>query len=148
MTHPTENADRSEPVMTKDPLAHSGLLFSGDEYDDGYMNAAEVLGLDLRGVELVTLSACESGVGLVQGDEGVIGLKRSFLAAGARSLVLSLWSVPDAPTRDLIVAFFEGIRMGRPKAEALRRAKLKIMKRTALEHRPYYWAAFVLVGEQ
>jgi CHAT domain-containing protein len=136
--------------MPVDPLTHSGLVFSGvntggDGYEDGYLTALEVLGINLTGVDLVVLSACDTGVGNLHAGEGVIGLKRSFLAAGARSLVISLWKVPTIETRELIVAFFKQIKRGESKAEALRKAKLEIIRQG--KTRPYYWAAFVLAGQ-
>jgi CHAT domain-containing protein len=134
---------------TADPLVHSGLVFSGvntggDGHEDGYLTALEVLGINLSGVDLVALSACDTGVGDIHAGEGVIGLKRSFLAAGARSLVISLWKVPNAETHDLMVAFFKQIKRGESKAAALRKAKLEIILQGKTH--PYYWAAFVLAG--
>ena len=78
------------------------------------------------------------------GPEGVLGLRRSFLAAGAESLLVSLWKIPDAPTRDLIVEFFRGIREGKSKPQSLREATLMLIRRG--DRAPYYWAAFILVG--
>lgn len=136
-------------ALESDPLASSGVVFSGanaggDGVDDGYLTALEVLGLDLRGVELAVLSACDTGVGQVHASEGVIGLKRSFFAAGAESLLLSLWKVPDNETRDLVVRFFRRLKAGETKVEALRGAKLDLIR--AGKTLPYYWSSFVLVG--
>lgn len=133
-----------------DPLAHSGIVFSGantggDGYEDGYLTALEVLGLNLSGVELVALSACDTGVGELHGQEGVLGLKRAFLAAGTQSLVISLWKVPDAETTELMVAFFKHVKQGKTKMDALRNAKLKLIRQG--KTLPFYWAAFVLVGQ-
>jgi CHAT domain-containing protein/Tfp pilus assembly protein PilF len=144
---PSTSAD--ELLTAADPLLRSGLVFSGantggDGHEDGYLTALEVLGVNLTGVNLVVLSACDTGVGDLHAGEGVLGLKRSFLAAGARSLVISLWKVPNVETRDLMVAFFKQIKRGESKAEALRKAKLEIIRQG--KTRPYYWAAFVLVG--
>jgi len=138
-----------ESLTTVDPLIHSGVVFSGantggDGHEDGYLTALEVLGVNLTGVDLVVLSACDTGVGDLHAGEGVIGLKRSFAAAGARSLVISLWKVPNVETRDLMVTFFRQLKRGESKAEALRKAKLEIIRQG--KTRPYYWAAFVLAG--
>ncbi len=138
-----------ERPMAFDPLVHSGVVFSGanqggDGQEDGYLTALEILGMDFSATELVVLSACSTGEGLVYGPEGVLGLRRSFLAAGAESLLVSLWKVPDAPTRDLIVEFFRGIREGKSKPQSLREATLMLIRRG--DRAPYYWAAFILVG--
>ena len=89
------------------------------------------------------LSACDTGRGTITGD-GVIGLSRSLITAGVPSLVVSLWSVPDAPTAELMVEFYEQLQQGQDKAQALRQAML-ITKETHPD--PRDWAAFTLIGE-
>ena len=110
--------------------------------EDGLLTAAEILELDLQ-AELVVLSACDTGLGRVTGD-GVIGLSRSLIAAGTPSVIVSLWSIPDAPTAELMVEFYRQMQQGKDKAQALRQAML-ITKET--HPNPRDWAAFTLIGE-
>ncbi len=109
--------------------------------DDGLLTAEEILGLHLN-AELVVLSACDTGRGRITGD-GVIGLSRSLLTAGARNVVVSLWAVPDAPTTALMTAFYRELATGTGKAQALRRAILSLRQQEA---DPVSWSAFQLVG--
>jgi CHAT domain-containing protein len=103
-----------------------------------------VTGLDLRGTELVVLSACETGLGQVKTGEGVFGLRRAFQLAGARTVVMSLWKVADEPTRELMSAFYRHLLAGLPRAEALRRAQLQLRQRYP---HPCDWGAFILQGD-
>jgi CHAT domain-containing protein len=126
----------------------SGLLLASEaptSKEDGVLQLSEIYGLRLN-ADLVTLSACESGLGLVAKGEGIIGLTRGFLYSGARNVVVSLWQVNDETTADLMVTFYEGMLGGMKKAEALRAAKLALIQRQAESARPYYWAPFVLIG--
>ncbi len=108
---------------------------------DGLLSASEIIELDLP-AQLVVLSACDTGQGRITGD-GVIGLSRSFMAAGVPSIVVSLWTVPDAPTAQLMVNFYRNLQHTSDYAQALRQAMLTTMK----DHpRPVDWAAFTLVG--
>ncbi|WP_346291756.1 CHAT domain-containing protein [Sphaerothrix gracilis] len=108
---------------------------------DGWLTSPEIAALDLE-ADLVVLSACDTGLGEITGD-GVVGLARSLLGAGAKSTVVSLWAVPDAPTAELMVAFYQQLFAGRGKAHALRQAMLH----TKANHpNPRDWAAFVLIG--
>jgi CHAT domain-containing protein len=90
----------------------------------------------------VVLSAYDTGRGDVT-EDGVIGLSRSLIAAGASNVVVSLWAVPDAPTAELMVAFYQALELGQNKAQALRQAMLKTM---AKHPKPRNWAAFTLIG--
>ncbi|MEO1125273.1 MAG: CHAT domain-containing tetratricopeptide repeat protein, partial [Cyanobacteria bacterium J06639_16] len=110
--------------------------------DDGLLTAAEILQLDLQ-ANLVVLSACDTGLGRIVGD-GVVGLSRSLVAAGVPSVVVSLWSVPDAPTAELMTEFYQQLSQGQDKAQALRQAML--ITRDRYPH-PRDWAAFTLMGE-
>ena len=127
--------------------------------DDGILTAMEVAELDLSGVELAVLSACETGLGEVAGGEGLLGLQRAFQVAGAGSVVASLWTIGDEPTRALMSRFYENLwRKGQPPAQALREAQLSMLRgslwRGTLKREtdgpksdrlpPLYWAAFVL----
>ncbi|MEW6266095.1 MAG: CHAT domain-containing tetratricopeptide repeat protein [Thermodesulfobacteriota bacterium] len=139
------------------PLVRSGLALAGANQamagkgHEGIFTAEKVLGLRLRDTELVVLSACETGLGEVAGGEGVFGLRRAFTQVGAKSLVMSMWSVPDLETAELMIEFYKNLLEGRlDRGEALRQAMLKEM-RTVQERRgsahPYYWGAFVFLGQ-
>ena len=109
------------------------------------------MGLQLRGTDMVVLSACETGVGEVKIGEGVFGLQRAFTQAGAKSLVMSFWNVPDRETKELMVEFYKNIQSGKMnRCQALRQAALKEMKvvkeRYGHTH-PFFWGAFVFRGE-
>jgi CHAT domain-containing protein/uncharacterized protein HemY len=110
--------------------------------EDGLLTAAEILELDLK-ADLVVLSACDTGLGTITGD-GVIGLSRSLIAAGTPSVIVSLWSIPDAPTADLMTEFYRQRQQGKDKAQALRQAMLTTME---THPNPGDWAAFTLIGE-
>jgi CHAT domain-containing protein len=120
-------------------LAPSGT----GEPNDGLLTSNEIMELKLN-AELVVLSACDTGRGNITGD-GVIGLSRSLIAAGVPSIIVSLWSVPDAPTAGLMVEFYRNWREKKmDKAQALRQAMLTTMK---THPNPRDWAAFTLIGE-
>ena len=131
------------------PLRHSGLALAGanlaleEGLDQGLVIAEKLVGLDLRGTELVVLSACETGLGDVRRGEGVFGLERAFLLAGARSLVMSLWPVSDESTRRLMTGFYSRWASGLSKSEALRQARLELRGHS---DNPAVWGAFILVG--
>jgi CHAT domain-containing protein len=138
----------------QDPMLRSGLYFGGadralrheatvDATDDGVLTALEASGLNLHGTELVVLSACNTGLGDATSGEGVLGLRRSLQQAGARSVLMSMWSVPDAPTRELMERFYSNWLSGMDKHSALRSAQLEMKKQTST---PYSWGAFVLIG--
>lgn len=110
--------------------------------DEGLLTASELLDLQLN-AELVILSACDTGRGRLTGD-GVIGLSRSLIAAGVPSVIVSLWSVPDAPTASLMTEFYRNLQQNPDKAQALRKAMLTILKK---HPNPRDWAAFTLIGE-
>ena len=117
------------------------IVLAASAQDDGLLTAGEILGLSLS-ADLFVLSACDTGRGTVTGD-GVIGLSRSLLTAGARSVLVSLWAVPDAPTTALMTAFYRELAAGRSKARALRTAMLEVRRQ---EPDPVAWAAFTLIG--
>jgi CHAT domain-containing protein len=127
-------------------LALAGANLDKDENEDGILTALEASGLNLWGTKLVTLSACDTGIGEVKNGEGVYGLRRAFIIAGAETVVMSLWPISDAVTRDLMSSYYRGLREGRGRGEALRRAQLAILNRKGHEH-PFYWASFIQVGE-
>ena len=127
----------------------SGILLSRDAHsaEDGVLQMGEIMRLKLN-ADLVTLSACNTGLGRLVNGEGILGLTRAFFYAGARNVTVSLWNVNDSSTSALMKAFYENLNRGLSESAALRQAKLSLLrgKETAWRH-PYYWAAFVLVGE-
>jgi CHAT domain-containing protein len=127
--------------------ARSALVLSrpAGSPEDGLFQAFELSTLSLR-ADLVVLSACETGLGRELRGEGFIGLTRSFLHAGAASVVASLWQVADRSTADLMIGFHGQLDRSPRKSDALRRAKLQLIGKGRFAH-PYYWAPFVLVGE-
>jgi CHAT domain-containing protein len=120
----------------------SAIALAPSSKDSGLLTAEEILDLKLN-AELVVLSACDTGRGRITGD-GVIGLSRSFISAGVASVVVSLWSVPDAPTALLMTEFYQNLQKNPDKAQALRQAMLTIMKQ---HPNPRNWAAFTLIGK-
>jgi CHAT domain-containing protein len=98
---------------------------------------------------LVVLSACETGVGAAPSGDGVYGMRRALVLAGTASQVVSLWSVSDASTRALMVDYYGELARGTSRAEALRQAKLRLMRQTREPRyaHPYYWAAFIPAGD-
>lgn len=145
----TQAGTSSEDV--ENPLLRSGLALSGANLnrrggDSGILTALEASNLNLWGTKLVTLSACDTGIGEVRAGEGVFGLRRAFVLAGAESMVMSLWPVSDYTTREMITAYYTGLKNGRGRGEALRQAELSMLKRKGREH-PFYWASFIESGE-
>ncbi len=134
----------------ENPLLRSGLAFAGanklsSENDDGLLTALEASGLDLSGTKLVVLSACETGVGKVTNGDGVYGLRRSLVIAGAESLVMSMWQVDDFATKELMAGFYTKLAAGRPRSAALRDVQLELLAKPKYAH-PFYWAAFLPAG--
>ncbi len=142
------------PIRREDPLLRSGLVMAGannpdaDPTDDGYLTAAEVTGMDLNGTQLVTLSACQSGLGDLQTGEGVYGLQRALSVAGARSTLLSLWNVDDAGTRAFMEALYGRLLRGESRSDALARTQADFRVHANSSYRsPFVWAAFQLSGD-
>jgi CHAT domain-containing protein/tetratricopeptide (TPR) repeat protein len=129
-----------------DPLG-SGLLLAPAGSDEGLLTAADVVSKWRLRADVVMLSACETAVGQVRRYEGMYGLARAFLFAGSRSVGASLWRVEDVSTARLMGAFYRGYALGVPKAEALRRAQVALL-RSKDDSDPYYWSCFVLMGAE
>jgi CHAT domain-containing protein/Tfp pilus assembly protein PilF len=125
---------------------YSGLVLSldGDPKENGLLQVYEIFNLDLA-ADLVVLSACDTGLGKNVRGEGILGVSRAFLYAGAASVVVSLWQVADSSTSDLMVRFYRHLMTGGDKAEALRLSKLELIQEGQYDH-PYYWAPFILIG--
>ena len=144
----------------ENPLLRSGLVMAGfntwirggsppPDAEDGLLTAEDVSGLNLLDTDLVVLSACETGLGEVRTGEGVYGLRRAFVLAGTKGLVMSLWKVPDEETRKLMEDFYQRILKEQPGqlyAEALRAAQLA-MKENEECRDPLYWGAFIYEGD-
>ena len=162
----TIGSDRTGPgemrhAPMEDPMLRAGLYFAGADrtlagkrasegLDNGVLTALEVGNVNLAGTELVVLSACNTGLGDVKNGEGVFGLRRALEEAGAQAVLMSLWSVPDRETLELMKRFYAKWVSGMEMHQALNQAQLEMRESVRLSHHgrelPYYWGAFVLVG--
>jgi CHAT domain-containing protein/Tfp pilus assembly protein PilF len=146
-------------LRQEDPQLRSGLVFAGanqpdlDPNDDGYLTAAEAAALNLKGTELVVLSACSTGQGDVRTGEGVYGLQRSLTVSGARSTLLSLWKVDDAATAEFMDRYYQRLKFGEGRSDALAAVQAefrsgKVQSPSGINWKePYYWASWQLVGD-
>jgi CHAT domain-containing protein/tetratricopeptide (TPR) repeat protein len=131
------------------PMIRSGIILAGvrnpesKSKEDGVLTAYEATNLDLEGTDLVVLSACETGLGEVRNGEGVYGLQRSIMVAGARNLLMSLWKVDDEATAQLMSVFYR-LRVNQSNSAAFREAQIQLRKNFP---EPFYWGAFVLLGK-
>jgi len=123
----------------------SALVLGKDSTDDGLLQVREIIRLKLN-AQLATLSACDTGIGKLQGEEGISNLAEAFLVAGARSVVASLWSADDTSASSLMEHFYQRLATGETVSSALRNAKLDMLSRFGSDLNPYYWAAFISVG--
>ena len=143
--------DSGPTVVIENPLLRSGLAFAGaNQRDDGHggdgiLTALEASSLDLWGTRMAVLSACESGLGETKPGDGVYGLRRALVMAGAESQVMSLWQVSDDATRALMTDYYTRLKAGEARSGALRQVQLEMLHSTTRRH-PYYWASFILSG--
>lgn len=139
-------------TLADDPLLRSGVVLAGGNYvwngkapvvgaEDGIVTAYEISQLNLSNTELVVLSACETGLGDIKGNEGVFGLQRAFKMAGVKKMIVSLWQVPDKETAELMKIFYNYWMKGKPIEDSFSQAQSDMRKK----YSPFYWAAFVLV---
>ena len=140
-------------------LTRSGLLMSGanhiledeelpDNVEDGILTAKEIADIDLRGLNLVVLSACQTGLGDISQGEGVFGLQRGFKKAGANSILMSLWEVNDEATQILMTQFYKNLVSGQSKRQSLHFAQKYLREyNNGRFNEPKYWAAFILLDE-
>jgi CHAT domain-containing protein len=143
----------------ENPLLLSGFALAGANHrqaagpdeEDGILTAEEIAALDLSGVEWAVLSACDTGVGEVKAGEGVLGLRRAFQVAGARTLIMSLWPVEDQVARDWMGQLYRArLVHGLTTIDAVHQANLKTLRQRrakGLTTHPFYWAGFVAAGD-
>ena len=137
---------------SRDPLLRAGLALAraniraGTEPDDGVLTALEASRLNLWGTRLVALSACDTGVGEVRNGDGVYGLRRAFVLAGAESLLMSLWPVSDTWAERQMRSYYQNLKLGKGRGESLRLVQLGMLARDPRLH-PFYWANFIQSGD-
>ncbi|MGB7521515.1 MAG: CHAT domain-containing protein, partial [Spirulinaceae cyanobacterium] len=148
----SERSPENQTTIQDNPLLLSGLVLAGFKVsdsgtqEDGILTAQETTLLDLVGTKLVVLSACDTGTGSVSAGEGIYGLRRALVIAGAESQVISLWKVADDATKDLMIAYYDKLLANEGRSEALRQTQLEMLKHEKYNH-PYYWAAFIPSGD-
>lgn len=149
-----DDAKNQKTIAHENPMTRSGLLLAGAErpwfgrpfpqdVEDGILTAAEIANMNLRGLEMVVLSACETGIGDIRAD-GVFGLQRGFKMAGTGSILMSLWKVDDDATTVLMTEFYREWMKGTDKHDAFHAARAKVRQNPKWNN-PKYWAAFILL---
>jgi len=156
---PSGGAPAAPDVVTENPLVLAGLALAGvnrreigqADQEDGVLTADEIAALDLARVRWAVLSACETGLGEATSGEGVLGMRRAFRIAGARTLIMSLWPVEDQVTREWMESLYQArLRRAQTTAESVRsasRALLEARRRAGKSTHPFYWGAFVAAGD-
>jgi CHAT domain-containing protein len=129
---------------TLDPL-HSKVLLADENGQPNYLEARDVLGMNLTGTAMIALSACESGLGRVEDGDEVLGFTRSFLSAGTSTLLASLWPVSDAATETLMTTLYDDLAKGVVVQDAMRDAQRAVLANPETAH-PFFWAPFNLIG--
>jgi CHAT domain-containing protein len=137
------NASTSQDRFIDNPLFLSGLILANENVEDGVLTAYEAMNMSLDSTDLVVLSACETGLGIVKNGEGVYGLQRAFRVAGAKALIMSLWNVDDEATQLLMSAFYKYLLVDDNKRDAFKKAQEQLREKFA---DPFYWGAFIMVG--
>lgn len=143
-------------IVEQKSMTRSGLLFSGcnrtvrhekvpDEEEDGILTAQEISTLDLRGLDLVVLSACQTGLGDIVSGEGVFGLQRGFKKAGAKTIIMSLWNVNDESTMKMMTSFYHHYLEGMSKEGAFHAAQDELRKSNPSQQERPDWAAFIML---
>jgi CHAT domain-containing protein len=145
------SSDQLQLFQTETPMSKCKLVFAGanniphtafNKNNDGIVTAQEIATLDFSGLELVVLSACESGLGELSNYEGIQGFQRAFTIAGARYTLVTLWSISDKHTAELMGYFYDNMIAGQDKSVALFNAQMKMKQ---LYKDPYYWAGYMLI---
>jgi CHAT domain-containing protein len=152
----TDGGIQAGRIVEQKSMTRSGLLFSGcnrtvrhekvpDEEEDGILTAQEISTLDLRGLDLVVLSACQTGLGDIVSGEGVFGLQRGFKKAGAKTIIMSLWNVNDESTMKMMTSFYHHYLEGMSKEEAFHAAQDELKKASPSQQERPDWAAFIML---
>jgi len=137
--------DSRTPYLLEPALVLSSPDYTGEEGEDGYLTASEIMNLTFQ-TDTVAALACVTGLGKVVGGEGVMHLGRAFQYAGAKSALISLWSVEDESTNHLALTFFSALKQGKGKDQALLEARKSLMNQ-GYRH-PFFWSSFILYGEE
>jgi CHAT domain-containing protein len=157
--NPPKRPNPNASPLSENPLLMSGLALAGanrraaagPDDEDGILTAEEVSALNLEGVEWVVLSACDTGLGEIKASEGVFGLRRAFQVAGARTVIMSLWSVDDEATRLWMRALYRNrLQKHLNTADSVRQASLDVLRDRRAHGQsthPFYWGAFVAAGD-
>ena len=152
----TDGGIQAGRIVEQKPMTRSGLLLSGcnrtvrhekvpDEEEDGILTAQEISTLDLRGLDLVVLSACQTGLGDIVSGEGVFGLQRGFKKAGAKTIIMSLWNVNDESTMKMMTSFYHHYLEGMSKQDAFHAAQDELRKDCSSHQERPDWAAFIML---
>jgi tetratricopeptide (TPR) repeat protein len=148
---PVDDLPRPQVAMPENPLLRSGLALAGANrrasgQDDGILTAMEAMSLDLMGTQLVVLSACETGMGDVRTGDGVYGLRRALVLAGAETQIMTLWRIDDDATQRLMAEYYEKIAKGMGRSDAMRNVTLDMLANSRTAN-PKYWASFIVSGD-